>query len=251
MSLERLCKGPCGRTLPATEEYFYFRVSSRNGKAYASTYCRECESAKSAKSRRERYATPEGKEAIDSQTAAYRAKPEKAQAISDHLKDRYENDLEYRQARKDASMAWKAANPVRNAENKSAWTRRSRVILNMRRRTRLAEDPEFRLRNNFRVAVWAALRYWGGDKGGRSILKYLPYTMAELRAYIESLWEPWMNWENWGPLERGRRTWQIDHVVPQVKLPFKDFDDPNFLKCWSLSNLRPICAAQNVSKGCR
>lgn len=53
MGTDRLCKGPCGRTLLATEENFYFRKSSKNGKSYPSPYCRECERGKSAKKRRE------------------------------------------------------------------------------------------------------------------------------------------------------------------------------------------------------
>lgn len=251
MTPKKTCKGPCGRSLDETEKNFYFRTRKGSGKKEASPYCRPCEKDKASQKRRDAYSTAEGKARIDGQTRAYRAKPEKAKAISEHLKTRYRDDAEFKEARKASSMAWKAANSERNVANKSAWAKRSRFMLNMKRRERNATEPEFRLRNNVRVAVWAALRFWGGDKGGRSILKHLPYTMAELRAHIESLWESWMTWENWGPLERGRRTWQIDHVVPQVKLPFKDFDDPNFLRCWSLSNLRPLESSKNVSKGCR
>jgi hypothetical protein len=75
--------------------------------------------------------------------------------------------------------------------------------------------------------------------------------MEELRAHIESLWEPWMNWDNYGIIELDRQTWQIDHIIPQVHLPFSDFSDPNFLLCWALSNLRPIDARLNIEKGCR
>jgi len=75
--------------------------------------------------------------------------------------------------------------------------------------------------------------------------------MEELVTHLESLWEPWMSWDNYGVLDLERRTWQIDYVVPQANFPYSDFDDPNFLKCWSLSNLRPLESSKNVSKGCR
>ena len=74
--------------------------------------------------------------------------------------------------------------------------------------------------------------------------------MEELRAHLEVLWEPWMDWENYGPLDPDARTWQIDHVVPQASLPFDDFGHPNFLPCWSLANLRPLESSLNFEKGC-
>ena len=118
---ERICKGPCGESLPATEKYFYFRKSSKNGKKYPSTYCRTCERKKAADSRRARYATSQGKVVIDAQTKAYRSKPEKAEAISEHLKNRYANDPEYRAERKANAAAWKGANEQQNKENKARW----------------------------------------------------------------------------------------------------------------------------------
>jgi len=34
-------------------------------------------------------------------------------------------------------------------------------------------------------------------------------------------------------------------------LPFADFSDANFLRCWALSNLRPLESSKNLEKGCR
>jgi hypothetical protein len=251
VSSERLCKGKCGKTLPATEEYFYFRKSSRNGKYYPSPYCRICEKDKSSTLRKNKYATEDGKKTIDLQNKTYRQKPEKKKAISDHLKWMYENDLEYRAERKANALAWKAANRGRNIENKARWYQESKARLREEWNERFRTDPIFRLRNNLRRSIWEALRSGGGCKGGRSILKHLPYSMEELKVHIESLWEPWMNWDNYGVIELERRTWQIDHITPQVHLPFSDFSDPNFLLCWALSNLRPIDARLNIEKGCR
>lgn len=251
MGSERICKGVCGKTLPATEEYFYFRKSSRNGKLYPSPYCRICEKDKSSTSRKNKYATEDGKRSIDSQNKIYRQKPEKKKAISDHLRWMYENDPEYRAERKANALAWKAANRDKNVENKARWYQEAKVRLRKEWNERFRTDPVFRLRNNLRRSIWEALRAGGGCKGGRSILKHLPYSMEELRAHIESLWEPWMNWDNYGIIELDRQTWQIDHITPQVHLPFSDFSDPNFLLCWALSNLRPIDARLNIEKGCR
>lgn len=97
-------------------------------------------------------------------------------------------------------------------------------------------------------AIYCSLIRYKKQKNS-SILKYLPYTMEELKEHIESLWEPWMNWENYGKYEEGELRWSIDHIVPQTLLPFDSMEHPNFLKCWSLENLRPLEIGENIKKG--
>jgi hypothetical protein len=87
-----------------------------------------------------------------------------------------------------------------------------------------------------------------GSKQGESILKYLPYSMDELKLHLESQFEDWMNWDNWGVVSLTKKTWQIDHIIPQSKLLYDRMDHPNFFKCWSLDNLRPLEAFANIKK---
>jgi len=66
-----------------------------------------------------------------------------------------------------------------------------------------------------------------------------------------------MNWDNigtynsnkWNDYDSSTWTWQIDHIIPQCKYPYKDFNDDNFLIIWSLSNLRPLNSKFNLIKG--
>jgi len=60
-----------------------------------------------------------------------------------------------------------------------------------------------------------------------------------------------MSWENYGLYDKGREIWQINHIIPQSKLPYKDFNDENFKTCWSLSNLQPLETVQNINNGNR
>lgn len=71
------CRGSCDSILPLTEEYFYFRKSSKNGKFYSSSYCRVCEREKSRKARRTQWNDPLGKIAIKAQNHHFRRKPER------------------------------------------------------------------------------------------------------------------------------------------------------------------------------
>jgi len=81
--------------------------------------------------------------------------------------------------------------------------------------------------------------------------------MQELKNHIEKQFKPWMNWNNRGPYKINEWndndpttwTWQIDHIIPQAKLPYTSMDDENFKKCWALENLRPLSAKLNLFKG--
>lgn len=114
---------------------------------------------------------------------------------------------------------------------------------------RKKNDPSFRLRDRVSCAVRSAVKSKGGKKTS-SVLTDLPFTIAELKSHLESLWEPWMNWDNYGGrYNNPRETWWIDHIVPQSHFNFKLTSDCGFKECWSLENLRPIEKKKNVRKG--
>lgn len=111
-------------------------------------------------------------------------------------------------------------------------------------------DPFKKLRLRVSVAVSKALKRNGGSKNGNSMLMYLSFTIKELREHLENLWEPWMNWENYGGRsDDKRKTWHIDHRIPQQKFHYKSMSDSSFFECWSLPNLRPLEKKANMSKG--
>lgn len=60
-----------------------------------------------------------------------------------------------------------------------------------------------------------------------------------------------MTWDNWGKYDHNQKTWQIDHILPQSKFPFSNFEEENFKKLWELSNLRPLETVENITKGNR
>lgn len=103
-------------------------------------------------------------------------------------------------------------------------------------------DPHFLLKQHLKHAVWSALKF--GSTSQRRLFSKLPFTVQELRSHIESQFEPWMSWNNYGE-------WHLDHIFPQSKLRYTSLDDPLFLKCWSLSNLRPLRSSENISKAAR
>lgn len=42
--------------------------------------------------------------------------------------------------------------------------------------------------------------------------------------------------------------WHIDHIRPKSSFTYTSEDDAEFRDCWSLTNLRPLWAKDNVKK---
>ena len=68
------------------------------------------------------------------------------------------------------------------------------------------------------------------------------YTVEELRAHLESKFTDGMTWRNYG-------RWHIDHRMPRCAFSFESPSDKGFKDCWALSNLQPLWAHDNNSKG--
>ena len=100
-------------------------------------------------------------------------------------------------------------------------------------------------------------RYLRNPKGKQSILLFLPYSIDELKQHLESQFESWMKWNNWGIYTKDKWndndlstwTWQIDHIKPHSQFVYYEMSDDQFKECWALSNLRPLSAKQNLIKG--
>ena len=120
-------------------------------------------------------------------------------------------------------------------------------------------DPFAKLRNRMGRDIRGMLVKNESSKGRKSFIKYVDYTLEQLKEHLESLFEPWMNWNNWGKYNRETWndndpktwTWQLDHIVPHSKFKYTSMADEAFKKCWSLSNLRPYSAKQNILDGNR
>lgn len=114
---------------------------------------------------------------------------------------------------------------------------------NLKRRQRMAVDPEYKLQNVLRARISNALK----SKNARKVSKtteLLGCTIQEFRVYIESLWEDWMNWDNHG--YDYDTCWHIDHIIPCASF---DLTDPEQQKlCFHYTNLQPLKGWDNIDK---
>lgn len=113
-----------------------------------------------------------------------------------------------------------------------------------REKKRRNENPSYKIQTNVSRMVRLYLNKNKGTKKSR-LWSALPYSPQELREHLENQFEEWMTWENYGT---GEGRWNIDHIHPQSLLPYDSLEHPNFLKCWALENLRPLCSLENTSK---
>jgi hypothetical protein len=171
---------------------------------------------------------------------------------------------QYKQDHKEEIALYNEAYIEANAEWHQSYKRQyreehkqeMREYQNERDKQLRAIDPSFKLRENISRTIRDRLKKLGSSKNNISCTKYLPYTINELKQHLESLFEQWMNWNNygiynsnWNDEDASTWTWNIDHIIPQSKLPYKSMDDDNFKKCWALENLRPYSARQNTLDG--
>ena len=171
-------------------------------------------------------------------------------------RERYQKNKEkYKEQGKNPKI--KAKRAIQNRE----YRRKNKAILykkaKARMKIKLQNDPSLKLRGFVSNTISEMLKKNGSSKNGQSVMKYLPYTIQELKKHLEKQFEPWMNWQNrgkyirsqWNDNDQSTWKWNIDHIIPQSDLLYSSMKDENFKKCWDLNNLRPYSAKQNVIDG--
>ena len=84
------------------------------------------------------------------------------------------------------------------------------------------------------------------NKKGLHWEELVGYTIDDLKGHLEKQFANNMNWDNYS-----HSGWHIDHIIPISKFNFTTYDDIDFKRCWALSNLQPMWASENMSKGNR
>jgi hypothetical protein len=110
-----------------------------------------------------------------------------------------------------------------------------------RSRVKMRSTPEGRIYHRIGQSIRSALR---GAKRRCSWELILGYSREELRCYLESQFTAGMTWEKFlaGEID-------IDHIRPRMTFSYSSMHDPQFKECWALSNLRPMWARDNRSRG--
>jgi len=183
-----------------------------------------------------------------------------------------QNKRKYRETNKEkvkiAKRNWWIKNHQKNKDNKKKYyqnnknkikdyqLRNNKTILNnqvKRKKILRKTSPKFKLKEYVSASIRSCLKKRDSNKNKNSFLKYVDYSIDSLKSYLQLLFEPWMNWNNWGKYnantwndnDSSTWTWQLDHIIPQSYFDYKSMEDDQFKICWSLDNLRPYSAKLN------
>ena len=107
---------------------------------------------------------------------------------------------------------------------------------------RRQEDPDYKMKKYLRSRLWDILVRKKNLKSFGGALKILGCSVEEFWQHLEKQFQPGMTRKNYG-------AWHVDHIKPCASF---DFTDPKQVKeCFHYTNLQPLWAKDNFSKGAK
>lgn len=126
------------------------------------------------------------------------------------------------------------------------WRSNNKAYIKQDQSKRYSEDINRKISTCLRSRLNKALKC---NVKSKSTVELLGCSIEELVRHLESQFEPWMNWTNYGNFNYSRQTWQIDHIVPLKSFDLSKTEEQH--KACHYSNLRPLLAKNNLMKGAK
>lgn len=159
--------------------------------------------------------------------------------VASHCKDckrirskEYGKKEDVKKMKKENLKKWVQNNPQKNRDTINRW-----------RRERRKSDNIYRLEKNIRGILKNKFKKLKLDTD-KTNLELLKITTEEFKKHIESQFESWMTWDNYGnacEVLEPNCSWDLDHIVP-ISLA-KTEEDIYLLNHWS--NFQPLCSFKN------
>lgn len=102
-------------------------------------------------------------------------------------------------------------------------------------------NPYFKVVCSIRTRISKLLKQKNADKYNK-FYNYLGCSKEEFILYFQAKFKERMKWENHGE-------WHIDHIKPCASFNLLNEDEQK--KCFHYTNLQPLWASENLSKGCK
>jgi hypothetical protein len=119
------------------------------------------------------------------------------------------------------------------------WSEKNRDKINKRINNRIKTDYTFKLKKNLRNRVNLAIR---GLNKSKTTMKLLGCSIEFLKQHIEKQFKPGMSWDK-------RHLFHIDHIRPCASFDLSKPEEQE--KCFHYTNLQPLWAKDNLSKGAK
>lgn len=134
-----------------------------------------------------------------------------------------------------------------NREKIKVYCKQNREKMRIYERNRLKTNINFKLSKNLRTRVRCALK---GKSKSKKTMDLIGCSADFLKKHLENQFQPGMSWNNYGnPNGDHSECWHVDHIVPCAS--FNLSDPKQQQKCFHYSNLQPLWAKDNISKGAK
>ena len=173
----------------------------------------------------------------------YRKKnKERMKEYRENNKERISNvSKEYRKKNKERIKEYYENNKDKLKEYRENNKERILYKKNQYVRLRSQSDPIFKLTRNIRNLIRISTKNKGYNKKSKTY-NILGCTYEEFKTHIESQWEEWMNWDNYGKYNGEERYgWDYDHIIPISSGKCEE----DIIRLNHHSNIQPLCSHVN------
>jgi hypothetical protein len=105
-------------------------------------------------------------------------------------------------------------------------------------------NPLYKFKCNLRSLLNGSMKKKGYIKNSKTN-QIIGCTIDELIIYLESKFESWMNWDNYGNPKDNvlkiNKTWDIDHIIPMCTA----ITEEDAIRLNHYNNLQPLCSYTN------
>jgi len=150
----------------------------------------------------------------------------------------YNNKEEIKLLKKQYSKNYYNQNKDQKIEYQKKYKELNPQYMNNYMISRYNNDILFKLKSNIRTLIYLSFK----SKKPTKSQSILGCSFEEFKLYLESKFEPWMNWNNRGLYNGGfNYGWDIDHIIPISSAQ----NEEEIIKLNHYTNLQPLCSKIN------
>jgi hypothetical protein len=179
---------------------------------------------------------------------AEKKKEQNKKYVEENKERKKEYDLKYREdnveKRKALAKEYYQKNKQKLKEQAKIYRDNNKDKRNEYEKNRKSNDILYKLTCSIRSLIKESIKRKGGNKPTKTE-NILGCSFEEFKQHLESKFEDWMNWDNYGNPKDGilelNKTWDIDHIIPTSSATTED----ELIKLNHYSNLQPLCSFVN------
>jgi len=162
-----------------------------------------------------------------------------------NIDENKENSKEWYKNNKDKRQKWNENNKEGLQEYRKEYYKKNKEKISKQNfdiaKNRRLNEPLYKLKYNIRSLIGSSIRRKGYKKKS-STQTILNCSFDEFKTYLESKFELWMNWENYGKYNGQLNFgWDIDHIIPLSSAKSEE----EIIKLNHYTNLRPLDSYEN------